>query len=174
LWASDADTDKIQSSQRRGVLVDSSRNVYIADALSHRIQKFAPEGKFLTEWGEFGDGPGQLNVPPGIPVDAAGNVYVSDSHNHHFQNSLPWLSAMITNKMPLPASVSSPMPGACQLGSFGATALKLFGQAVAGWHLHLSLCFVVVPGPQNAEIVVPSQEQATPWVDSETTAACKF
>jgi len=61
----------------------------VADSDNNRVQKFTPEGKFVTEWGEFGDGPGQLNVPLGIAVDASGNVYVSDSHNHRIQKFAP-------------------------------------------------------------------------------------
>ena len=69
--------------------VDTEGHVYVADSDNHRVQKFTAEGKFLTEWGEFGEAPGQFNVSLGIAVDAAGNVYVSDSHNHRIQKFAP-------------------------------------------------------------------------------------
>ena len=71
------------------VALDRKGNVYVADTDNHRVQKFTPEGKFVSEWGEFRDAPGQLNVPLGIAVDASGNVYVSDSHNHRIQKFAP-------------------------------------------------------------------------------------
>jgi DNA-binding beta-propeller fold protein YncE len=67
------------------VALDKEGNVYVADTDNHRIQKFTAEGKFITEWGEFGEAPGRLSVPSGIAVDASGNVYVSDNHNHRIQ-----------------------------------------------------------------------------------------
>ncbi len=69
----------------RGIAVDSSRNVYVADHLNDRIQKFTSAGTFFTQWGGFGSGNGQFNHPNGVAVDASGNVYVSDQNNHRIQ-----------------------------------------------------------------------------------------
>jgi len=71
------------------VAVDQEGNVFVADSDNHRVQKFTAEGKFLAQWGEFGEAPGQFNVPLGIAVDKEGNVYVSDSHNHRIQKFAP-------------------------------------------------------------------------------------
>ncbi len=72
-----------------GVAVDSTGNVYIADANNSRIRKvsggiittIAGNGKF----GYTGDGgpatSAALNFPHSITVDSAGNVYVCDSNN---------------------------------------------------------------------------------------------
>jgi DNA-binding beta-propeller fold protein YncE len=39
----------------------------------------------VTQWGAFGSGPGQLNMPWGVAVDAADNVYVADWRNDRLQ-----------------------------------------------------------------------------------------
>ena len=54
--------------------VDASGNVYVADNLNGRIQKFTDTGAYLTQWGN-----GLFNGPTGLAVDASGNVYVGDT-----------------------------------------------------------------------------------------------
>jgi DNA-binding beta-propeller fold protein YncE len=44
-----------------GVAVGPEGNVFVADFYNDRVQKFAPDGTFLTSFGEEGGGPGQLN-----------------------------------------------------------------------------------------------------------------
>ncbi|XP_019849949.1 PREDICTED: E3 ubiquitin-protein ligase TRIM71-like [Amphimedon queenslandica] len=58
--------------------------MYVADTYNHRIQKFSPGGKFVSQFGSKGSGPGQLILPIGITIDTAatGLVYVGDG-NHH-------------------------------------------------------------------------------------------
>jgi sugar lactone lactonase YvrE len=68
-----------------GVAVDASGNVYVADTLNYRIQKFNSDGTFLTKWGSNGTGDGQFNMPYGVAVDSDCNVYVADTDNHRIQ-----------------------------------------------------------------------------------------
>src|SRR6266436_2194978 len=68
-----------------GVAVDSSGNVYIADAKNYAIVKLASSGSFVTSWGSYGTGPGQFTNPEGVALDGSGNVYVSDSINNNIQ-----------------------------------------------------------------------------------------
>lgn len=63
--------------QAYGIAVDKQDNIYVADTLNNRIQKFNPNGKFLGKWTNLG-----LKAPIGIATDAQGNVYVSDTGNH--------------------------------------------------------------------------------------------
>ena len=56
------------------VAVDSSGNVYVADAANNRVQKFTSDGVFITSWGGFFN-------PIGVAVDNSGNVCVLDSYN---------------------------------------------------------------------------------------------
>ena len=40
---------------------------------------------YVTQWGTFGSGNGQFDVPAGVATDAAGNVYVADLDNDRIQ-----------------------------------------------------------------------------------------
>ena len=43
-----------------GLTVDGAGNVFAADFYNHRVQKFSPDGAFLTAFGDKGEGPGRL------------------------------------------------------------------------------------------------------------------
>lgn len=64
--------------------VDGQGNVYVYDA-HHRIQKFDANGRFLTQWGSQGTGPGQFGDFAYLGADAGGNVYASDANNKRIQ-----------------------------------------------------------------------------------------
>ncbi|MBF0609110.1 MAG: hypothetical protein HQL61_16345 [Magnetococcales bacterium] len=66
--------------QPRGISVDGSGNVYVADTFNHRIQKFTSDGKFIDKWDNKGNGNGQFYYPEGVAVDGSGNVYVTENH----------------------------------------------------------------------------------------------
>ena len=74
----------------RGVAVDASGNLYVADADNHTIRKITSVGVVTTLAGTAGsdgssNGTGaaaSFNFPYGVAVDASGNVYVADTENH--------------------------------------------------------------------------------------------
>lgn len=74
----------------RGVAVDESGNVYVADTGNDTIRKIASGGVVTTLAGKAGipgnaDGGGsaaRFSSPAGIAVDASGNIYVADTGNH--------------------------------------------------------------------------------------------
>ena len=91
-----------------GVAVDSAGNVYVADYLQQRIQKFDAAGNFLRTWGKdvIAGGPtgfevctvaadckagaegglgGEFSNPYGVAVDANDDIYVADSSNNRIQ-----------------------------------------------------------------------------------------
>ncbi len=51
--------------------MDASGNVYVADFGNDRVQKFGPDGAFITKWGSEGTGDGQFAYqnPTGLAVD---------------------------------------------------------------------------------------------------------
>lgn len=66
-----------------GIAVGPDGSVYVTDTWNHRIQKFSPEGEFLTMWGYFGQAE-QLDGfwgPRDVVVDPDGRVIVSDTGN---------------------------------------------------------------------------------------------
>ena len=65
--------------------IDAKGNLYVADSLNNRIQKFDSEGNFITKWGSFGNGSGQFKNPTGIAIDSKGSLYVADSYNNRIQ-----------------------------------------------------------------------------------------
>ena len=73
-----------------GVAVDGSGNLYIADAINHRVRKVDGSGTITTvagtgTFGFSGDGgpatSAELNDPDGVAVDGSGNLYIADFDN---------------------------------------------------------------------------------------------
>jgi DNA-binding beta-propeller fold protein YncE len=73
------------------VAVDQRGNVYVADRLNNRIQKFNSQGQFLARWGRNGgdgtrgSGNGEFRGPRGVTTDLSGGVWVADSGNNRIQ-----------------------------------------------------------------------------------------
>ncbi|MBK7869987.1 MAG: 6-bladed beta-propeller [Saprospiraceae bacterium] len=68
-----------------GVAVDNIGNVYVADFINFRIQKFDNNGNFLLKWGSFGSGNGQFINPIDIITDNNGSIYVVDFGSSYIQ-----------------------------------------------------------------------------------------
>jgi sugar lactone lactonase YvrE len=68
----------------RGVAVTNER-IFVTDTGNERVQVFSRDGTFLTAFGGFGSGPGQLIEPTGIVIGPDGNVWVADSGNARIQ-----------------------------------------------------------------------------------------
>lgn len=69
----------------RGMAVDPSGNIYIADRDNNRIQKFNSAGVFQMKFGTLGTGDGQLTGPRDVAVDSTGNIFVLDTGNRRVQ-----------------------------------------------------------------------------------------
>lgn len=79
-----------------GIAVDQEENLYVTHAgippsryekprQRDKIAVFSAEGKPLREWGEFGTGDGQFDMPGGIAISRDGRVYVADQCNRRIQ-----------------------------------------------------------------------------------------
>jgi sugar lactone lactonase YvrE len=104
-------TDPGVMSDPQGVAVDGAGNVYAADTLNNRIQKFSPDGQPLAQWGSKGDQPGQFSEPTDLTIDSKGNIYVADSGNNRIQElsaAGKWLATYDTNSVPKIGGFVSP------------------------------------------------------------------
>jgi DNA-binding CsgD family transcriptional regulator/sugar lactone lactonase YvrE len=81
-------------SQPRGLALDDSGNLYIADTLDNRVRRLDPNGIITTVAGNgamgwSGDGlpanMAELSAPEGLAVDAAGNLFVADTANERIR-----------------------------------------------------------------------------------------
>ena len=78
-----------QFNQPQSVAVDSTGNVYVADAGNNMIRKINSQGVVTTIAGSTTSGAqngvgvaASFNRPTGVTVDATGNIYVADSNNN--------------------------------------------------------------------------------------------
>ena len=71
------------------IIVDQTGNVFVADFYNHRIQKFSPDGVFLTAFGKEGSGHGHFNYPIAMAVTNDGIVFVADYGNNRIQKWQP-------------------------------------------------------------------------------------
>ncbi len=67
------------------LIVDDEERLYVSDEGAHTVTTFNSDGEQLAQWGEHGDGPGQLDHPAGLAFDPDGNVLVVDAWNHRVQ-----------------------------------------------------------------------------------------
>ena len=68
------------------VVQDSKGNLYVSEYGDYdRIQKFTPDGRFVYQWGEHGESPGQFQRPQGMAMDQQDHLWVADASNGRVQ-----------------------------------------------------------------------------------------
>jgi sugar lactone lactonase YvrE len=67
------------------VTIGPRGNVFTADFYNNRVQKFAPDGTFLSAFGEKGAGSGQFDRAVAVAVAKDGTVFVTDLGNNRVQ-----------------------------------------------------------------------------------------
>jgi sugar lactone lactonase YvrE len=81
----------------RGLAIDASGGILVADMANHTIRHISPEGLVTTLAGQLGvpgftEGTGtaaRFRNPAGVAVDAAGQIYVADGSNHAIRSISP-------------------------------------------------------------------------------------
>jgi streptogramin lyase len=72
-----------------GVAVAPNGDVFVSDGhggdSNARVVRFSKDGKFITEWGKKGKGPGEFDTLHGIALDSKGRVFVVDRGNNRIQ-----------------------------------------------------------------------------------------
>lgn len=67
------------------IAIGPDGNLFVADFYNHRIQKFAPDGTFLTSLGEAGNGPGQFRYAIAVAIGDDGTVFAVDYGNNRIE-----------------------------------------------------------------------------------------
>jgi sugar lactone lactonase YvrE len=82
----------------RGLALDASGNLYVADETNHTIRRITPGGIVSTYAGIAGSSGttnatiatnARFNRPSGVTLDSAGNLYVADTFNHTIRKITP-------------------------------------------------------------------------------------
>ena len=61
-------------------------DIVVSDGYGNaRIVRFTAEGKYLSEFGSRGNGPGQFQLPHNVVIDAKGRIYVTDRDNQRVE-----------------------------------------------------------------------------------------
>lgn len=69
-----------------GMAVDDALGrLYVVNGRNHNIAVFDLEGKYITSFGQRGDGDGEFNFPTDLDIDSHGNIVIADSMNARVQ-----------------------------------------------------------------------------------------
>ncbi len=81
----------------KGLAVDSSGALYIADSGNHAVRKvYRGTMSTLVRGGDEGTAAAVLNNPTGVAIDAAGNLYIADNGNSRIRCLKPGATSPIT------------------------------------------------------------------------------
>jgi len=126
-------------SDAEGVAVDSTGNVFIADANDHRIRKIATDGTISTLAGDgfpgfSGDGgpasAARLNTPYGIAVGSDGTLYIADLGNNRVRQIAPDGTITTVNgtgQLLAPRNVALDAAGNLYVSEFGGQRVRRVG-----------------------------------------------
>lgn len=81
----EAENDNFLFFMPADIALDSQGNMYILDSGNHRVQKFTPDGHYITTIGNKGQGPAEFIYPSSLDVDSRGYLYISDPGNQRVQ-----------------------------------------------------------------------------------------
>jgi uncharacterized protein (TIGR03437 family) len=123
----------------KGIAIDASGNLFIADCFNGRIRLVTEDGRISTVAGNGALGYGgdggkaigaKLQFPSGVAVGMLGNIYVADTGNHRIRLLAPTLDASLPPSIRLARAA-----GPAAFGSTSATApgswIEVFGTNLA-------------------------------------------
>lgn len=71
------------------VAIAANGDIFVADGhgddTNNRVVKFSSDGRYLSEWGQTGYGPGEFRTLHAIAIDNDGRVFVADRSNNRVQ-----------------------------------------------------------------------------------------
>jgi DNA-binding beta-propeller fold protein YncE len=68
-----------------GIAAAPNGNIIVTDIENHHIHIFDPNIKWLSAFGELGDGDGKFNRPTGVAMMSTGDIVVADQLNNRVQ-----------------------------------------------------------------------------------------
>ncbi len=95
------DSLDLKLKQPKGISVDLSGMIYVADSENNRILKFDKEGKLIKTVGGFGWEKEQFYTPFDIAASSGLDVFVADYNNHRIQRydkDLNYISSLYSDK----------------------------------------------------------------------------
>lgn len=121
-----AGSASFELSSPRGVALDVSGALYVADTANNRVQKWVTSGNSTSQTtvagtGVAGSAANQLNKPAAVLVDGSGNLYVADTSNNRVQKFPPG-STELTGGTTV---AGTGVPGAAANQLYKPTALAL-------------------------------------------------
>ena len=66
------------------ITIDGTQKTIDA-AISARVRRFAPDGRYLGAWGKPGSDPGEFDRALAVAASPDGRVYIADTENHRVQ-----------------------------------------------------------------------------------------
>ncbi len=68
-----------------GVVADAKGDVWVVDQKSSHVEKFNPQGEYVSQFGYESTYTGGLKQPDGIAVDPKGNLWIADTGNNRIE-----------------------------------------------------------------------------------------
>jgi sugar lactone lactonase YvrE len=136
-----------QFSAPKGICIDVSGDLYVADSNNFRIRKITSTGSVSTFAGStFGFVNGlssiaKFNEPSDVCIDNSGNVYVSDSFNNVIRkiNTSGTVSTLVTNQLNFPYGICSDILGNLIISDAGNNSIKLITVCNASNNINLNI-----------------------------------